>query len=45
MTLVDDIVVGKVITSAYMWNTLGYAAFYSLVVFGLGALIFQEKEL
>jgi ABC-type Na+ efflux pump permease subunit len=45
MTLVDDIVVGKAITSAYMWSTLGYAAFYSLVVFGLGALIFQEKEL
>jgi ABC-type Na+ efflux pump permease subunit len=45
MTIVDDIVVGKVITAAYMWSTLGYAAFYSLVVFTLGALIFQEKEL
>lgn len=45
MTLVDDVVVGKSVSMAFFWSTCGYAAFYSLVVFCLGALIFQEKEL
>jgi len=45
MTLVDDVVVGKVVSMAYMWSTLGYAAVYTLAVFALAALIFQEKEL
>jgi ABC-type transport system involved in multi-copper enzyme maturation permease subunit len=45
MTLVDDVVVGKTVTMAYFWSTTGYAAVYSLVVFGLAAIIFQEKEL
>ena len=45
MTLVDDVVVGKTVSMAFFWSTCGYAAFYSLVVFALGALIFQEKEL
>lgn len=45
MTLVDDVVVGKAVSMAFVWSTTGYAVFYSLVVFALGALIFQEKEL
>jgi len=45
MTLVDDVVVGKTVSMAFFWSTCGYAAFYSLVVFALGTLIFQEKEL
>lgn len=45
MTVVDDVVVGKGVTMAYLWSTTGYAAFYTLVVFALAAIIFQEKEL
>ena len=45
MTLVDDVVAGKHVLMSYVLSTTGYAALYTLVVFALGAFIFQEKEL
>ena len=45
LTVVDDVVVGKGVTMAYLWSTTGYALFYMLVVLVLAALIFEEKEL
>lgn len=45
MTVVDDVIVGKSVTAAYLWGTTGYALVFMAVALFLASLVFEEKEL
>jgi ABC-type transport system involved in multi-copper enzyme maturation permease subunit len=41
----DAIVVGDPVAWNYVWKTVGYACFYTLITLVVAYLIFEEKEI